>query len=432
MRSHSIDEIREFPIRADDRNFRLGDIAEVSRGFSDPAAPKMRFMGKDGIGIAVSMRKGGDIIALGKSLEAEFQRLQKTLPVGIVLEKVSDQPAAVEHSVSEFVKVLAEAVVIVLLVSFFSLGKRPGLVVALSIPLVLAMTFAAMYYFDIGLHKISLGALILALGLLVDDAIIAVEMMAVKMEQGFDRLSAASFAYTSTAFPMLTGTLITAAGFLPIATANSSTGEYTRSIFQVVTIALLLSWIAAVVFIPYLGYRLLPDSHKAPAPNPKTVRMKQRLALLLPARMQSWFAESGNHHNDPYDSTFYRQLKQWVGWCVDHRTHGDAGDPGRVRRVGAAVPLRAAAVLPGLDPAGADGRPGAGRRRLAEGHPARGLCPGSRAGQAQGSGQLRRVRRHRFAALLPAARPETAADQLRPVRDPDQGHRIPRRQPGAG
>jgi multidrug efflux pump len=316
---NSIDEIREFPIRANGRNFRLGEIAEVSRGFSDPASPKMRFMGKEGIGIAVSMRKGGDIIALGKSLESEFQRLQKTLPAGIVLEKVSDQPAAVEHSVSEFVRVLAEAVVIVLLVSFFSLGKRPGLVVALSIPLVLAMTFAAMYYFGIGLHKISLGALILALGLLVDDAIIAVEMMAIKMEQGFDRLSAASFAYTSTAFPMLTGTLITAAGFLPIATANSSTGEYTRSIFQVVTIALLLSWIAAVIFIPFLGYRLLPDSHKVPAPDPKTVRMKQRLALLLPARMRPWFADSGNHHTDPYGSTFYRQLKQWVGWCVDRR-----------------------------------------------------------------------------------------------------------------
>jgi multidrug efflux pump len=315
----SIDEIRNFPIRADGRNFRLGEIAEVLRGFSDPAAPKMRFMGKEGIGIAVSMRKGGDIIALGKSLEAEFQRLQKTLPAGIVLEKVSDQPAAVEHSVGEFVKVLAEAVFIVLLVSFVSLGKRPGLVVALSIPLVLAMTFASMYYFGIGLHKISLGALILALGLLVDDAIIAVEMMAIKMEQGYDRLAAASFAYTSTAFPMLTGTLITAAGFLPIATANSSTGEYTRSIFQVVTIALLLSWLVAVIFIPYLGYRLLPDSHKAPVRNPKTERMKQRLLLVLPTRLQTWFADAGHGHADPYDSSFYRQLKQWVAWCVDHR-----------------------------------------------------------------------------------------------------------------
>ncbi|HWS40234.1 MAG TPA: efflux RND transporter permease subunit [Arenimonas sp.] len=315
----SIDEIRNFPIRADGRTFRLGEIAEVTRGFSDPATPKMRFMGKPGIGIAVSMRKGGDIIALGKSLEDEFQRLKKTLPVGISLEKVSDQPTAVKHSVSEFVQVLAEAVIIVLLVTFFSLGKRPGLVVALSIPLVLAMTFATMYFFNIGLHKISLGALILALGLLVDDAIIAVEMMAVKMEQGFDRLSAASFAYTSTAFPMLTGTLITAAGFLPIATAASSTGEYTRSIFQVVTIALLLSWIVAVIFIPYLGFRLLPDSHKSAVPDQKTVRMKQRLSMLLPARLQSWLSDSGHSHQDPYATPFYRQIKHWVSWCVDNR-----------------------------------------------------------------------------------------------------------------
>ena len=316
----SIDEIRDFPVRAGGRNFRLGDIADVTRGFADPAAPKMRFMGKDGIGIAVSMRKGGDIIELGKQLEVEFQRLQTTLPAGIVLEKVSDQPAAVKSSVREFVQVLGEAVFIVLLVSFFSLGKRPGLVVALSIQLVLAMTFATMYFFNIGLHKISLGALILALGLLVDDAIIAVEMMAIKMEQGFDRLSAASFAYTSTAFPMLTGTLITAAGFLPIATAASSTGEYTRSIFQVVTIALLLSWIAAVVFIPYLGYRLLPDANHIESPtDKKAARMKQRLALLLPARIQTWLASGGNHHNDPYSTPFYQNLKKAVAWCVDNR-----------------------------------------------------------------------------------------------------------------
>ncbi|MFM6987396.1 MAG: efflux RND transporter permease subunit, partial [Arenimonas sp.] len=219
--------------------------------------------------------------------------------------------------VREFVRVLAEAVIIVLLVSFFSLGKRPGLVVALSIPLVLAMTFAAMHFFGIGLHKISLGALILALGLLVDDAIIAVEMMAIKMEQGFDRLSAASFAYTSTAFPMLTGTLITAAGFLPIATANSNTGEYTRSIFQVVTIALLLSWIAAVIFIPFLGYRLLPESHAA-GPGPRMVRLKRWLAARLPARMRPWLAD-GPPPADPYATPFYRQLRQWVDWCLRNR-----------------------------------------------------------------------------------------------------------------
>ena len=314
----SVEEIRDFPVRAGGRSFRLGDIADIQRGFADPAAPRMRFMGKDGIGIAVSMRAGGDIIALGHRLESEFQRLQGSLPAGIRLEKVSDQPAAVKHSVREFVRVLAEAVIIVLLVSFFSLGKRPGLVVALSIPLVLAMTFAAMHFFGIGLHKISLGALILALGLLVDDAIIAVEMMAIKMEQGFDRLSAASFAYTSTAFPMLTGTLITAAGFLPIATAQSNTGEYTRSIFQVVTIALLLSWIAAVIFIPFLGYRLLPESHAAAVPNARLARLKRRVVERLPARVRGWLAE-GPAPADPYATPFYRQLRLWVDWCLRHR-----------------------------------------------------------------------------------------------------------------
>jgi multidrug efflux pump len=254
-----VDDIAAFPIRVGERSFRLDDVARVWRGFSDPPAPKMRFMGQDAIGLAVSMREGGDILALGERLDAELARLQLTLPVGMQLHKVSDQPEAVRESVGEFVRVLGEAVLIVLIVCFFSLGLRTGLVVALSIPLVLAMTFAAMHYFGIGLHKTSLGALVLALGLLVDDAIIAVEMMAVKMEQGMDRLRAASFAWTSTAFPMLTGTLITAAGFLPIALAASATGEYTRSIAQVVSIALLLSWIAAVVFVPYLGDRLLPE-----------------------------------------------------------------------------------------------------------------------------------------------------------------------------
>ncbi len=320
----TVQEIRDFPIRAGGRSFRLGDVATVHRGFSDPAAPRMRFMGENAIGIAVSMKPGGDIVELGDKLETEFSRLQKTLPVGMSLGKVSDQPSAVRDSVAEFVRSLAEAVAIVLLVSFFSLGKRPGLVVALVIPLVLAMTFATMNFFDIGLHKISLGALILALGLLVDDAIIAVEMMAVKMEQGLDRLSAASFAYTSTAFPMLTGTLVTAAGFLPIATAQSGTGEYTRSIFQVVTIALLLSWIAAVVFIPYLGDRFLPDAdqlHAARQPG-RWHLARQRIASILP-RWLGALAEppdpARQHSLDPYATPFYRRLRGWIGWCVRHR-----------------------------------------------------------------------------------------------------------------
>lgn len=293
----TVEHIREFPIRIGERTFRLGDIAEVRRGFNDPAAPRVRFMGDDALAIAVAMRDGGDILLLGKALEDEFARLQDMLPVGMQLRKVSDQPAAVKESVGEFVQVLVEALIIVLLVCFFSLGFRTGLVVALSIPLVLAMTFTLMYYLGIGLHKISLGALVLALGLMVDDAIIAVEMMAIKMEQGMDRFKAASFAWTSTAFPMLTGTLITAAGFLPIATAESGVGEYTRSIFQVVGIALIVSWIAAVVFVPYLGDKLLPD-----------------LARLKAAKHGS---AEGEH--DPYATPLYRRIRAVITWCVTQR-----------------------------------------------------------------------------------------------------------------
>ncbi len=330
-RFDSVQSIRDFPIRAGDRTFRLGDVAKVTRGFSDPPAPRMRYMGEDATGLAVSMRDGGDILKLGKSLETEFARLQKTLPTGMRLHKVSDQPLAVSRSVDEFVKVLAEAVAIVLLVSFLSLGLRTGTVVALSIPLVLAMTFAAMHWFGIGLHKISLGALVLALGLLVDDAIIAVEMMVVKIEQGYDRIKAAAFAWESTAFPMLTGTLVTAAGFLPIATAASSTGEYTRSIFQVVTIALLVSWVAAVVFIPYLGYQLLEEQGAEAAPKGRLARLFRRLRNAFAAGASriprigvalSDHITAKHHHeaaHDPYQSAFYQRFRTLVAWCVEYR-----------------------------------------------------------------------------------------------------------------
>ncbi|AJB46616.1 MULTISPECIES: efflux RND transporter permease subunit [Acinetobacter calcoaceticus/baumannii complex] len=313
---NSVDEIKKIPLLVGNKTIQLGDVADVYRGFSQPAQPRMRFMGENGIGLAVSMRKGGDIIALGKNLESEFAQLQKTLPLGMKLQKVSDQPVAVQRSIHEFVKVLAEAIIIVLLVSFFSLGFRTGLVVAFSIPLVLAMTFAGMNVFDVGLHKISLGALILALGLLVDDAIIAVEMMAIKMEQGYSRIKAAGFAWKTTAFPMLTGTLITAAGFLPIATAQSSTGEYTRSIFQVVTIALLVSWVAAVLFVPYLGEKLLPDFTKTGHQAPWYVRLWARLTK----KPQPQTIEiSQDHHYDPYQSSFYLRFRKMVEFCVTYR-----------------------------------------------------------------------------------------------------------------
>ncbi len=310
----NVDQLKQMPLQVGDKTIRLGDVAEVYRGFSEPAQPRMRFDGENGIGIAVSMRPNGDIIALGKNLEHTFQTLQKTLPIGMTLQKVSDQPVAVKRSIDEFMKVLTEAVIIVLLVSFFSLGFRTGLVVAVSIPLVLAMTFAGMDLFDVGLHKISLGALILALGLLVDDAIIAVEMMAIKMEQGFSRLKAAGYAWQTTAFPMLTGTLITAAGFLPIATAQSGTGEYTRSIFQVVTIALLVSWVAAVTFVPYLGDKLLPDFAKLTAKAPWYLRLWAKIRKQPAPQAVKHDAE-----HDPYQSHFYVRFRKILARCVQYR-----------------------------------------------------------------------------------------------------------------
>jgi len=316
----SVEAIAEMSIRANGRLFRLGDIARVYRGYADPPGQKMRFKGQEAFGIGVSMKKGGDIIELGHSLDREIARLRQEMPVGLEINEVTSQPRAVKRSINDFVRVLAEAVVIVLAVSFFSLGLRTGLVVALSIPLVLALTFLFMNLFDIGLHKISLGALILALGLLVDDAIIAVEMMAIKMEQGWDRMRAAAFAYTSTAMPMLTGTLVTAAGFLPIATAQSGTGEYTRSIFQVSVIALLVSWVAAVVVIPYLGFKLLPDFT-----NHKPARLAGSLARRLPflARMLKVSADgkplAAAHDHDVYQRPFYRRFRALVDWCVEYR-----------------------------------------------------------------------------------------------------------------
>ncbi|MDB5971484.1 MAG: multidrug transporter AcrB [Hydrocarboniphaga sp.] len=289
----SLEEARNLPISSEGRTLRLGDVANVYHGYQDPPATRVRVDGKRAIGVAVSMEKGGSIIKLGEALDSEITDIRAHLPLGMELERVNDQPGAVKRGVEEFVRSLVEAVAIVLAVSFISLGLRTGLVVALTIPLVLAMTFIAMRYFHIDLHKISLGSLVLALGLLVDDAIIAVEMMAVKLEQGMSRIKAAAFAYTSTAFPMLAGTLITAAGFLPIATAASSTGEYTRSIFQVVTIALLLSWIAAVVFVPLLGYYLLPEHA----------------------------FNKGEHavHANIYDTRLYRTFRRICQSCVDRR-----------------------------------------------------------------------------------------------------------------
>lgn len=300
----SVDQLREMPIRGSSGNqLKLGDIAEIRRGYIDPPSVKVHHQGKEVIALGVSMTKGGDIIALGKALRAATAGIDKQLPLGVKLAQVQDQPVAVASSVNEFVRVLIEAVAIVLAVSIISLGlhkggrfgwyidMRPGLVVAITIPLVLAVTFLAMNYFGIGLHKISLGSLIIALGLLVDDAIIAVEMMVRKMEEGYDKVRAATFAYDVTAKPMLTGTLITAAGFLPIGIAKSVTGEYTFAIFAVTVIALVLSWIVSVYFVPYLGTLLLKVKPHDPDAPP----------------------------HELFDTPFYNAFRRAVNWCVQHR-----------------------------------------------------------------------------------------------------------------
>lgn len=303
-------------IRANGRTFRLGDIATVKRGTSDPPGTRVRFNGQPGLAIGISMAPGGDIIALGRGLEQRLAELRQTLPVGVEINAAVSQPAAVKRSIQAFVIALAEAVSIVLLVTFISLGLRTGLVVAISIPLVLAATFFAMHLLDVGLHKVSLGALVLALGLLVDDAIIAVEMMWVKMEQGWERTRAASFAYTSTAGPMLSGTLVTVAGFIPIALAQSAVGEYAFAFFQINAIALMISWLAAVIVIPWLGYKLLPNPRASRAPG----KIARRWPMLgrLGARLGAYGPQQTDDH-DVYATPFYRRFRRLVSFCVAHR-----------------------------------------------------------------------------------------------------------------
>ncbi|RUL62199.1 efflux RND transporter permease subunit [Dyella dinghuensis] len=301
------------------KSFRLGDIATIRRGYDDPPSQVVRFMGRQVLGIGVTMQPGGDVIQLGNALDQATGTLQKRLPAGLKLSEVTSMPHAVSRSVDDFLESVAEAVAIVLLVSLLSLGFRTGMVVVISIPFVLAATALCMDVLGIGLHKVSLGTLVLALGLLVDDAIIAVEMMSVKLEQGWDRVRAAAFAYTSTAFPMLTGTLVTVSGFLPIALAKSGTGEYTRSIFEVSAIALLVSWLAAVIVIPLLGYHMLPEHHQ------RAKQGQEWWARFLPQRWRdarTAKAVQPVHNGDEfeiYDTAFYRRFRSWLNFCLRHR-----------------------------------------------------------------------------------------------------------------
>jgi multidrug efflux pump subunit AcrB len=301
----SVEELRRMPIRGVNPAtgaaslIQLGQIAEVRRGVVDPPQVLVRHQGRQVVAVGVSMARGGDIIELGKRLRAELGAIRQALPAGITLEQVQDQPQAVSRSVGEFVRVLLEAIAVVLAVSFISLGLHtkplridiwPGMVVALTIPLVLAITFVTMYYWGVGLHKISLGSLIIALGLLVDDAIIAVEMMVRKLEEGHDKVYAATYAYDATSMPMLTGTLITAAGFLPIGLAKSVTGEYTFAIFAVTSAALVISWLVSVYFVPWMGAALLHNRPRA----------------------------DGQAH-ELFDTPFYSRFRRLVDACVRHR-----------------------------------------------------------------------------------------------------------------
>ena len=282
-----VDAIAAVPVQADGRLFRLGDIATVKRGYEDPPSFIVRNNGKPALGIGVSMLEGANILALGENLDRAMKSIVAELPVGVEVTQVANQPHVVNESVSEFFHVFTEALVIVLIVGFISLGLRTGIVVALSVPLVLAIVFMVMFATGFDLHRITLGALIIALGLLVDDAIIAIEMMVVKMEQGFDRVRAATFAWTSTAFPMLTGTLVTAAGFLPVGFARSSAGEYAGGIFWVVGIALIASWFVAVLFTPYLGLTLLPELKKNNVEHDPDVIYQTRIYRALRSVIES-------------------------------------------------------------------------------------------------------------------------------------------------
>ena len=286
----NIDDLRKLPIRSGGRTFQLGDIAKIERNYVDPSTPKMFYNGQPAVGLALSMEKGGNILTLGQNLEQTTAQIKESLPLGLDLNTVTNQPTVVKESIDEFVKTLAEAIGIVLLVSFISLGFRSGFIVAFCIPLVIAGVFIIMDMLGIALHKVSLGALIIALGLLVDDAIIAIEMMIVKLEEGRSRLEAACYAYTATAFPMLTGTLITCAGFIPVGFSKGSASEFVGSIFSVITIALLISWVVSIMVAPLLGYRLLAIT---PADHAKK--------------------------STGYDKAFYRLFKRLLHWCLTHR-----------------------------------------------------------------------------------------------------------------
>ena len=378
------------------RFFRLSDIAKVRRDYVDPQQPMFRYNGTPAVGLAISMTKNADVLAFGEHMKERLARVTADLPVGIETHLVADQPQVVEEAVGEFIKTLIEAIAIVLGVSFLALGWRPGIVVAIAIPLVLAVTFVVMKLTGVSLQRISLGALIIGLGLLVDDAMIAVETMVSKLEQGADKVTAATFAYTSTAFPMLTGTLVTIAGFVPVGFAASSAGEYCFTLFAVVAIALTASWFVAVLFTPLTGVFILPE--QAEGPWPRAVEIRARFPGC--ARSRAAHEILGDRH------------------------HGRAVRCGPRRHA-----VRPAAILPQLGPARAARRSHAAARLVDQCH-AQGC---RRLGKAPEDRPRNRalvvLRRQRGYSLLSAAGPAAHQRLLRASRYCHQGLQSP--PPGA-
>jgi len=286
----NIEDIRDLPIRTSSGTVRLGDIASVQRSYADPVDPKMYYNGRPAVGLTLSMADGGNVLTLGNDLSQAISNIQKDLPAGLEIHQVADQPKVVKDSINEFVITLLIAIAIILIVCLLTLGINTGAVVAIVIPLVIASVFTVMKGSDIALQRVSLGALIVAIGLLVDDAIIILESMTVKIEQGWERTKAAGFAYQNTAGPMLTGTLVTCAGFIPVGFSQGSAAEYVGSLFWVVTIALITSWIVAVTVTPVLGYKMIQ---------------------VKPSHKEQGF--------DLYDTTFYRLFRKILNWCLENR-----------------------------------------------------------------------------------------------------------------
>lgn len=389
----SADSVANMPVRIDSRTFKVGDFARVTRGYIDPAEFKMRFNGKPALGLGVTMNKQGNVIELGTALEDALARIETELPSGMDVEPVANQAQVVKKQMAEFGQTFFEALATVLVVSFLSLGWRTGSVVALTVPLVLAATLLVMLLCGIDLQRISLGALILALGLLVDDAMIAVEMMARKLEEGWDRMRAATYAYTATAFPMLTGTLITIAGFLPVGLAQSSAGEYTVAIFQVVGIALILSWIGAVVFTPYLGFLILKVHANADGPV-----------------------------HDLFDTPFYNRLRRWVNACVAHRKKVIMAT---LALFGLGVVALAhvcpRTVLSAVQPAGSHRRSVAAGGQFLRANRSCRQAHGSFAGHGRGRGTCRQLYRQRHAEVFHVDRAATGEYQSGRTGGDDQG-----------